>query len=400
MRILVHLNSLELGGTQINAVDFAVASREHGVTSVLVGDRAGLPGSPNLLDYAAERGVSVRAYEPAPGMRGHSAQLSAFVEELGIDLIHVYGMWGAARPVYWGPARWGRTPWVQTVYEMSVAPVVLRHMPLIVGTGYLLEEQADRPGGTVLISPPVDLVRDAPASPGVPDLRAMAALGGGPLVVIVSRLDSRMKARSIGIAIEAMRTVGESGATLVVVGAGDAEADLRARARDVNGSLGRDAVRMLGAMSDPRAAYAAADVVLGMGGSAARALAFGKPLVVQGEAGWSRVFDRASADGLARSSYWSPDEVADPVGDLAVSVAALLADPARRADLGRFGREFAITRFGLPAMAERLCDVYRGAMSSYAAGAWLADLPREGRRLAEKVGRAVARPEPTGVQAA
>ena len=35
---------------------------------------------------------------------------------------------------------------------------------------------------------------------------------------------------------------------------------------------------------DPRPAYAAADVILGMGASALRGLAFGKPLVVQGDA--------------------------------------------------------------------------------------------------------------------
>lgn len=400
MRVLVHLNSLELGGTQINAVDFAVAARAHGVESILIGDRSALPESPNLIDYAAGHGVEVRTYEPAAGMRGHAAQLEELVEQLRIDLVHVYGMWGAARPVFWGPARWGRTPWVHTVYEMSVTPIVLRHMALIVGTEYLLEEQADRPGGTVLISPPVDLVRDSPEARDVPDLRVQAGLGDGPLISIVSRLDSRMKARSISVAIDAMRRLGQSGTTLVVVGGGDAEADLVAQAARVNRELGRDAVRMLGAMSDPRPAYAAADVVLGMGGSAARALAFGKPLVVQGEAGWSRTFDRDSAASLARASYWSPNEVADPVGDLTEAVAALLDDETRRIDLGRFGREFAVARFGLPAMTERLCGVYRDAASSYGPTEWLADLPREGRRLVEKVGRVLGRSDRSEEQAA
>lgn len=402
MRVLVHLNSLELGGTQINAVDFAAAARAHGVESILIGERATLPVSPNLLDYAGGQGVEVRAYDAPGDMRRHAARLDALVDELRIDLIHVYGMWGAARPVFWGPARWGRTPWVQTVYEMSITPVVLRHMPLIVGTEYLVEEQAHRPGRTTLISPPVDLDRDAPDVAGLPDLRVEAAVGNGPLIGVVSRLDSRMKARSLSVAIDAMRRLGKLGATLFIVGGGDAESDLRAQALQVNRAVGRDAVRMLGAMSDPRPAYAAADVMLGMGGSAARALAFAKPLVVQGEAGWSRIFDRDSAAELARSSYWSPDEVADPVGDLATSVAALLADDARRADLGRFGREFAASRFGLDAMTERLCAVYRDAVV-YGPAAWLADLPREGRRLVEKAGRAFsrsARPEPGEVQIA
>lgn len=391
MRVLVHLNSLELGGTQLNAVDFAVAARAHGVESILLGERGTLTPSPNLVDYAGERGVAVEVYEPVGGMRGHATQLADLVERLRVDLIHVYGMWGAARPVFWGPARFGRTPWVQTVYEMSVTPVVLRHMPLIVGTGYLLDEHADRPGRTVLVSPPVDLGRDSPTAVGLPDLRREADLGAGPLLTIVSRLDSNMKAFSIGVAIDAMGRLGATGATLVIVGGGDAEDALRERAGRVNAALGRDAVRMLGPMIDPRPAYAAADVMLGMGGSAARSLAFGKPLVVQGEAGWSQTFDPASADALARSSYWSPDAIDDPVGALEGAVSALLADPARRSELGAFGRDFAVTRFGLPAMTERLCDVYETAARSYGVADWLADVPREGRRLAEKIGRVVTR---------
>lgn len=392
MRVLVHLNSLELGGTQINAVDFAVAARAHGVESILLGERGTLPAAPNLLDYARDHGVTVEVYDAAAGMRAHAAQLTALTASFRADLIHVYGMWGAARPVFWGPARFGRVPWVQTVYEMSVTPVVLRHMPLIVGTGYLLDELAERPGATVLVSPPVDLVRDAPAVTGLPDLRTEHAIGAGPLIALVSRLDSNMKAFSIGVAIDAMSRIADTGATLVVVGSGDAEDRLRTHADAVNRTAGRDAVRMLGAMTDPRPAYAAADIVVGMGGSAARALAFGKPLVVLGEAGWSRIFDPESADALARSSYWSPDSVADPAGDLAAALRALLADPARRRGFGAFGREFATDRFGLPAMTRRLCDVYEGAARSYGSAEWLADVPREGRRLVEKIGRFVARP--------
>lgn len=390
MRVLVHMNSLELGGTQLNAVDFAVAARERGIESILVGMLDTLPTSPNLLDYARVHCVDIEVYDAASGMRAHAAQLREISRRQRVDLVHVYGMWGAARPVYWGPARWGRLPWVHTVYEMSIAPIVLRHMPLIVGTGYLLDEQSDRSGATVLISPPVDVERDAPGYEGAVEFRREAGLGEGPLIGIVSRLDSRMKARSLEIAIDAMVQLGDTGATLYIVGGGDAAVPLGARAQRVNDMLQRDAIRLLGPMSDPRPAYSAADIVLGMGGSAARALAFGKPLVVQGEAGWSRVFDRSSADDLARSSYWSPDTLADPVGELARDVRRLLDDPTHRAELGAFGREFAVDRFGLPAMAERLCAVYERALSSYGAGEWAADLPREGKRLVAKLRRALS----------
>ena len=47
---------------------------------------------------------------------------------------------------------------------------------------------------------------------------------------------------------------------------------------------------LIGALRDPRPAYAASDIVLGMGGSALRGLSFAKPLVMIGERGFARLF--------------------------------------------------------------------------------------------------------------
>lgn len=396
MRVLVLLNSLELGGTQINAVDFSVALRGHGVESLLIGEQSSLAPEPNLLTYAAEQGVSIEVYHASPGMRAHAAQLTSLARWHNIDLIHVYGMWSQARPVFWGPARFGGIPWVQTVYEMSITPVVFRHMPLIVGTGYLVDELRDRPGNTVLISPPVDLELNAPMSVDPKEFRRHNGLGDGLLLGIVSRLNSNMKQIAITVAIDAMRSLADEDVTLFVVGEGDAGASLRKRASEVNASIGREAVRMLGARADPRPAYAAADIVLGMGGSAARALAFGRPLIVQGEAGWSELFEPSTAESLARSSYWSGDAVPEPVDDLLRALRILLPDAALREELGAFGRVFAAQRFGLDAMTERMAALYGDALSAYGVRAWAADLPREGRRLIDKVTRRFPRAAKVG----
>ncbi|MBG6056116.1 glycosyltransferase involved in cell wall biosynthesis [Salinibacterium sp. CAN_S4] len=394
MRILVHLNSLELGGTQINAVDFAAALRARGVESLLVGDRGSRRSGPSLLEIASAKGVRVKAYDAEPGLVAHARQLSRFADDFDADLVHVYGSWGGGRPTFWGPARWGIRPWVLTVYEMEVSFKMYRHVPLIVGTGYLLDEQSRRPGGVVLISPPVDLVADSPDAVDRDDFRTMHGLGEGVVLVIVSRLVSSMKSLPIGVAIDAMRTLAERGVTLAIVGTGDNEPAIALHAAEVNAEAGRDAVRMLGPMADPRAAYAAADIVLGMGGSAARSLAFATPLVVQGEAGFSALFEPASATMLARSSFWSPDTVPDPVRMLLDSLAPVLDDPDYRAELGAFGRDFAISRFGLEAMTDRLVEVYSRALSRRAAIRWIRDLPREGRRLVEKLQRLVTRTAP------
>lgn len=392
VRVLAHLNSLELGGTQLNAVDFARALRSHGIETVLVGSRGDLPPGPSLLDHARRHGVDVRVYDAAPSLPTHARQLASLARQHRADLVHAYGMWGAARAVYWGPSLLGRRPWVHTVYEMSVADVVHRHVPLVVGTGYLVDELAERPGATVLVSPPVDLLEDRPDAPGAVEFRALHGGDAEVLLVVVSRLEHGMKAPAVAAAIEAMRRLARHGADLVVVGDGDAAPELRASAAAVNAEVGRDAVRLVGALADPRPAYAAADVVLGMGGSAARALAFGRPLVVQGEAGFARLFDEDSAAQMARNSYWSPEIVVDPAAALVRELLPLLDDAARRVRLGTFGRAFAQERFGLEAMAARLAGVYRAALGrDYGPRQWCQDLPAELGRLGGSVVRRLAR---------
>jgi glycosyltransferase involved in cell wall biosynthesis len=388
LRVLVHLNNLELGGTQINAVDLAAQMRSHGVESVLVGPVETIPDGPSLLQVASALDIEIHAYQQAGPIFARARQVSAFARRHRVDLVHVYGSWGGGtRPTYWGPSRFGRTPWLQTVYEMSVPPKNYRHMPLIVGTHYQRDDEQDRPGRTILISPPVNLAENRPDASSAARFRADHAIGDAPLLVIVSRLDVIMKTVPALAAIDAMRELAPTGAILVIVGTGNNVAALQARADEVNAAVGRAAVRLIGPMADPRPAYAAADIMLGMGGSAARSLAFAKPLVAQGEAGWSMLFEPSSAEFVARSSYWSPDVEPEAAARLVAIVAPLIADPARRAELGRFGREFAEKRFSLTAMADLLAGFYRSVLGEYSSRDWIADLPLEGRMLAGKIAR-------------
>lgn len=387
-RVLVHLNSLELGGTQINAVDLAVEVEQHGIHSILVGSADALPKGPSLLDIAEERGIEVVVYDPASSMLARGRQLAALAKAHDAELVHVYGSWGGgARPTYWNFSRFGRRPWVQTVWEMEVSPKIKRRMPMIVGTGYQLDDLHDRPGLTRLISPPVDTELDRPDPEAGAAFRVEHELDG-PLLVIVSRLDLSMKSVPIGIAIEAMRGLATK-ATLVIVGTGDNARQLHAAGQRVNDAVGRAAVRFVGPMANPRPAYAAADIMIGMGGSAARTLAFGTPLIAHGEGGRAELFDESTAEALARYSYWSDDEVEHPVELLSGFIDDLLSDQRRREELGEFGRRFAIERFGLAKMASELADFYREAAISYGLRGWIGDLPSEVSMLSQKIARKV-----------
>lgn len=391
--VLVQVNHLELGGSQINAVDLAAGVRELGYDAVLVGPADSRPDGPSLFEVAADRGVRLNPFDrPTTTLEG-ARTLSRLAASCHADLVHVYGTW-SFRPAYWGPCALARRPLVLTVYEMEVDQVVFQAPPLIVGTGYLVEDLQRRHGPVHLISPPVDLERDDARAVSTSHFLKAHGLNVNHLrIVIVSRLDGEplrpAKTTAIEAAIHTLDRLRLPDVDLIVVGTGKDEARLRRLATAVNARLGRPACVLTGPMYDPRPAYAAADIVLGMGGSAARGLAFSKPLVVTGEFGWFATFSPESARGIFRTSFWSEERKSDPVAELIRELEPLLVDPDARHRLGQFGRSFAEANFGLTAMARRLADIYDQTLTQYGFGDWLYDLALESKWAAGWLGRRV-----------
>lgn len=386
-RVLVQLGSLELGGAQINAVQLSAAVAEHGYDSLLIGPRHTCPQTgPSLLNVAADYGVALEVYDRPASIGGHARALSGLARSWDADLVHAFS--ASERAAYWGPALFGRRALVRTIYEMSFDPRTHPSVPVVIGTGYLRDELVGHRGGATLISPPVDTARDAPGVTDRDEFRRKLGLAPDTIVlVIVSRLSEEMKARGIEDAINAVARLDDPRVRLVIVGTGDAEARLRASAASVNARLGYVSVEFMGPLSDPRPAYDAADVVLGMGSSAARGLAFGKPLIVLGERGWSVVFREPATEAIFRNSFWSPHEVTEGVALLTGHLLALIASPSERARLAVTARRFAEANFGLPAMASRLAEVYETALHSASARAWVGDLQMEARILAARLER-------------
>lgn len=374
-KVLVQVNSLALGGTQINAVDLASAAAAHGYDSFLFAPADTMPRGPSLFDIANERGVELACLERPRGVSGAVA-MARLAKEHHADLVHVYGS-ATSRQAWWGPCLFGRRPLVHTVYEMTVDPMTPRHTELIIGTKYLEEEFSWR-AKTTLISPPVDTIRDDPSAvSGMSFVNTLGLDPGNLRVVMVTRLDEAMKAAGVEHTIRAVGANANPNVDLIIVGTGDAENRLRGLAGKVNADLRRQAVVLAGPMADPRAAYAAADVLIGMGGSAARSLAFGKPLIVVGDAGWFRMFTPDTSAELFRNSFWSPESMPDPVGELRRILQPLLNDAILREGMGRYGRDFALHNFGLPAMALTLANVYDRALGSSRVQSWIRDVPLE-----------------------
>ena len=375
--VLVQLNDLGLGGTQINAIDLAAELQSMGWSSIVVGFAEQAPQGPSVLDHAKKRGVDVHLSDtPTNSIRG-ALFLARLARKHRARLVHVYSGLNS-RSAYYGPSLLGRRPLVTTMYEMAIHPSEYEHTSLIVGTGYTAEKLANRPGPVQFISPPVDVHQDEYDPASAEKFIADWDLDPDTVhVIIVTRLTYVLKELSVRLSIEAMRDASMSGFQLVIVGDGEAFEPLSALAAEVNAEVGRRAVVLTGALADPGPAYAATDISIGMGASAARALSFGRPLIVSGEFGLFETWDEQTGRKLQMDGFWSPDSQPDAVAQLRHKLLALGPDSARRAELGDFGRAFAEENFSLEAGARTLSEVYEQALRTYGFRQWAADLRKE-----------------------
>jgi len=373
MRILVYPHQLVMGGSQINAIELAAAVRDRGHrVTVTAPDGELVPMIEKLgLDFLP---TPVTTTYPAARTVLH---LDRTVRRLGIDLVHAYE-WRPSVEAAFGPHLAFRTPVLMTVLSMRVPAFLPQHLGLLVGTQELLHEAGGRQK-LHLMEPPVDTVWCR--STDVAKARARWSFVDEQIVVgVVCRLTSELQ-KLEGV-LEAIRTMGamadECPLTFLIVGDGEGREQVEAEARVINRRRGYQLVRVAGAMIDPRDAYEAADIMLGMGSSALKAMAFGKPLIVQGTDGFWQLLDRQSLPVFLQQGWFG--QGGGGQRDLARDLFLLAGDPALRQSLGLFGRQVVEERFSLDVAADRLIDIYRDAMI---------DTPRLGERLPSMLRSAV-----------
>jgi hypothetical protein len=182
----------------------------------------------------------------------------------------VWETWPAIDAYYAAHLPWG-TPMVLTDMQMLLQRVLPRSLHTTFGTPELVRQAqaAGHPHATLLL-PPVDTRINAPGRTPDHGFRQQWSVSPTEITLVtVSRLEDSMKGESLTYSLQAVRSLGrELPLRLLVVGDGTARERLTQLAAEVNAELGREAVTLTGAMRDPRAAYAAADIVLGMGSSA------------------------------------------------------------------------------------------------------------------------------------
>jgi glycosyltransferase involved in cell wall biosynthesis len=357
MRVLVYPRDLELGGSSINALDLAVALRNHGHDTMVfarpgpLADRVRANGLPLVTVPVPDR--------PRPSPLALRA-LRETVRRYRIDLVHSYEFWPCVEAFFGAGVR--GVPVLGTVMSMELADYLPRTVPLTVGYSDLLDEARSRRSAPAhLLEPPVDTSIDRP---GVDTSGLVERFGvniSALTVAIVSRAAVVMKQEGIERAIDSVAALAATAdVQLLVVGGGSALPAIEARAKRVNEAAGRPVVLLTGPLADPRPAYELADVVVGMGSSVLRAMAFAKPAVVVGVDGFSLPVVPEALPTFDRTGFYSvgagrPAAGADP---LTGQLGMLLADADRRAELGQFGLQLVQERFSLDVAAKTLDRIY------------------------------------------
>jgi hypothetical protein len=253
-------------------------------------------------------------------------------------------------------------PLVVSIMTMDMKCPLPRLLPTTFGTPELLQ-QATAMGyrHATLLVPPVDITANSPGAVDPKAFRRQHGIEDGELALVtVSRLAESMKAESITRTIDAVRLLsGELPVRFLLVGDGTARSRLEQLARQTNAALGRPAVVITGAHLDPRPAYAAADIVIGMGGSALRGMAFSKPVIVVGERGFSETLTPETAAAFHHRGMFGHGTGDSGNQSLIRSIRELAGNAERRSALGEFSRQFVCRHYDLRSHAAQMATLLR-----------------------------------------
>jgi phosphatidylinositol alpha-mannosyltransferase len=366
MKALVYPHSTGIGGSQLNAVEISALVRDRGHEILMVSRPGPLVETMRQLDLPHVCLDDRAVRRPSAVAIGQLAELA---RKHRCDVVHGYEWPPGLEAFAGGRLRLG-LPAVCTVMSMVVAPFLPRTMPLIVGTDQI-RRQALQAGHqkVTLLEWPVDVRANAPGQDPGSFRRDLGLKPDVPLVVIVGRLATELKLEGLLAACDAAGEVASTGTCmqLVLVGEGQARPLVEAAAQAANTRAGYRVVTLAGLMTDPRRAYAAADIVVGMGGSALRGMAFAKPVVVQGEHGFCELLTPQSAQLFSGPGWYGlgPPEHgrAQAAARLAAILRDLAPDPARRASLGQFARSLAVSRYSLERAAQVQIEAYAEAIT-------------------------------------
>lgn len=364
-RLLLVVDSLEVGGAERHVADLALALARRGHSVEVACSVSGA-----LSEPLREAGVPVRPLARRLAKRrvepAYAWRLGRLVRKRGFDLVHAHiyasavaaAMATASDRALLVVTEHSEASWQGRRARLISGRTIRRARRVIAVSSVIRDRLVERDGvqpGRVTVIPNA-VASPADESPGLP-VKLPAKLREGPMVGLFARLQPE---KGVGNFIEAASRVAErvQDARFVVVGDGPLREELRALA----GRLGvRDRVHFLGFRSDARSLMALMNVI------AVPSLTEGSPLVtleamaagipvVASEVGGIPDQIRHGREGL----LVPPDDAAS-LGDALVE---LLVDPGRATSLGEAGRSRATSEIHHETMVCRVENVYRAALGS------------------------------------
>lgn len=363
IRLLLVVDSLDVGGAERHVVDLAVALRRKGYEVTVACSTIGA-----LSGVLAEASIPVRALLHRPVKRRLSAafahRLRRLVKEGRFDLVHahVYASATAAAVATTGtgvplvitehteaPWRGRRALWIsrwlyrRAEHVIAVSSAIQRRLIVTDDVPPARINVIPNAVSPVASTPPVD----PPALP--------IELREGPLVGVIARLQPE---KGVAAFLKAAARVSSlfPKAHFLVVGDGPLRQELLTLAK----RLGvRERVHFLGFRPDARTIIEYLDVLV------VPSLSEGSPLVVlEGMAAGVPVVASA-VGGIPDQIRHEREGLLIPPGDPAAlddALLNLLRDPAHARSLGEAGRRRAASEFGYATMVRRIEAVYRAAL--------------------------------------
>ena len=364
LRIVLHLERLTVGGMQVVVADLAGALTERGHRVTVVA----LPGP--VATRLHRRGVEVVTPRTSRSQGVDPVRIGSLrrVVRRGADVVHAFDTKATVEALY---ATIGTGTALSATSMSPFVPWYLPAVPLTVPTQRLVGIVGVTHGAPVHHLPPtVDLRAESVRTDrsllhelGLPDV---------PTLVVVSRLAREFKLDGVRLAMQAAAALRREGhrLQLLVVGDGPARAEVEAWATTINQEVGAGTVVLVGMLPEPGPAYAAADVVLGVGGSLLRGMARGKPAVCLGRAGYAVTVDACSAPGLRDRLFYGVGDGRDGSEDAVAALRELLTDDEARRRAGQFARQVVEEGYGLRRHVDRFEQLLYSAHTEHGPPDW------------------------------
>jgi glycosyltransferase involved in cell wall biosynthesis len=362
MKVLLATPGTDVGGAERVVIALAHALPARGHEVVLWGPSGAL--EPELAGAPVERiVVPYRGRSPAR-FAADVASLGAAVRRTRASVVHAHNPRVTALAVAAARVRGPRRPPVLATFQGGAHAeyrAAARLFRAADATTCVSEELA---AGLRAAGHPADRIHVIANAVVIPpaDAAAVAAvdaelgLAGAPVVAIVGRLAPQKNHLRFLEAAQRVRTL-RPDVRFLVVGDGELRGQLTERARE----LGLDAaVTFTGMRRDVPALAARADLVVfssdweGLPLAGLEALAAGTPLVSTPVEGMRELREGGAAEVVAEAG-------ADAVAD---GILALLADDARRAEMGERGRRLVAERYSAAAMVDAYEAQYRALTAS------------------------------------